>query len=732
MKFALRSLLVMFTLASSLQAQTVNTANKSFQIPKVDAEPTIDGQLSPGEWDDAVVIDDFYEVRPIEFAEAKMRTVYYLKYTEDALLVGVYAYDNPANITAQVLRHGVSLMNDDRVHILLDTFNNQRSGYQFQTNPNGVRYEGLYTGANGISYEWTAIWDAGAQIVADGWTAEMRIPFKSLTFSPDSDTWGVNFWREIPRDRSRIGWMSRNGQSNLPNSGTMSGLTGLNQGMGLDITPVLSSTYADNELTGARSEANPSLDMTYKLTPSLNLTLTLNTDFAATEVDSIQLDLGRFSTRLQEKRGFFLTDMDIFAFAPRGGMSGGSGGGGGGGAGSPDPFFSRNIGIVRGQAVDLIGGVKLSGRIGGFDVGTLLIRQDEAGTVDATNLFVGRLKRTVLTESELGVIYTNGDPSSNDETSTLGVDFTYRNTRIGNNRDLEIQLWAQQSDNPGVTSDNMAWNASFNLPSRNSWNMMGRVQEVQENFDPRLGFANRTGVRQYSLTGGNYWIFRGHPWIQQIQSSLALAKYENLDDGSRQSSSIDWTIINLSTISGDVLSLNASKDVELLRVGERVPLASLGVVIPADEYNNYDISLMLNTSGARSWDSRLRVSGGDYYTGTRLVVGPAFGWRLNKHLSFDLNYTFTQYDMPDVKAYTRVATITNEVAFSPSLSLVNIVQYENVSDSLGLNSRFRWNLGAGKDIWFVLSHNMSDTDENGEFTRVESSASFKFSYTLRY
>jgi len=727
MKFALSSLLVLLAVSSPLQAQNAITQNKSFEIPKVEDEPQLDGVLSPGEWDAAVTIDDFYEVRPVEFDEARERTVYYLMYTEDALLVAVYSYENPDQINASVLRHGVSLRNDERVHILLDPFNNKRSGYLFQTNANGVRQEGIYTGNTSISFEWTGIWDASSSIVEDGWIAEMRIPFKTLSFNPDNETWGVNFWREQTSSQTRMGWISQNGQTNPNNSGTMTGIRGLNQGMGLDITPSMSTTYADNDITGTRSETNPSMDLNYKVTPSLDLTLTVNTDFAATEVDSIQLDLGRFSSRLQEKRSFFLAGMDIFSFVPRrGGFSGGAGSSG------PDPFFSRNIGIYRGQPVDLIGGAKLSGRIGNYDVGTLIIRQDEVDAVDATDLFVGRIKRSVLAESELGLIYTIGDPSSNDETSTLGLDFTYRNTRIGNNRDFEVQFWMQKSDNPGIDSDDMAWNVHLNLPSRNSWYAAARVQEVQENYDPRLGFANRTGVRHYAASVGDYWIFRGHPWLQQVQASLNYTRYDYLDSGDLQSSEWDLNLFRITAQSGDELVADIKWKDEVLRPGERAPLSGLGVVIPPGEYKFTEYSFSMNTEGSRSWDVRLRGDYGDYYTGEKLGIAPTLSWRPNRHLSFSLDYNFDRYEMPDATVYTRVASFTNEIAFSPSLSLVNLIQYENVSDSLGFNSRFRWNIRAGQDVWFVIGHNMVDQDEDGKFARVETSASAKISYTLRY
>ncbi len=717
---------LVLALLSPLQAQVVDPADKHFRIPKVDQAPLIDGRIDPDEWAMAAVIEDFHEMIPVEFSAPAQRTRMYFMYTEDALYVAAYAFDdNPDQIVNRRMRHSTPLRNEDHIYLMIDPLNNKRSGYMFETNANGIRNEGLYTSANSLAFDWTGIWNTASRIVSDGWTTEMEIPFKTLNLDPDNETWGVNVRRRHPASQTFMAWYSRNGQLNPANAGTMTGFQSLNQGMGLDLIPSFSTSHVDNRQRGSDTSYNPSLDLSYKLTSQLNLTLTWNTDFAATEVDAIQLDLDRFSPRLAEKRSFFLTDMNVFNFSRgRADVAGDAG---------PDPFFSRTIGIsATGEPVDLNAGAKLSGRVGSYDVGALIIRQDEFQSVDPTNIFVGRIARGLFAESQVGLLYTRGDPRSNDQSSTMGVDFTYRNTRLGDNRSLEAALWMQRTDTAGMDSDNLAWNASVELPSSSSWFASARVQEVQENFDPRLGFSARNGFRQYALGAGNNWIFRNHDWIRQISTDGRLSQFDYLDNGDLQSRELNWKLLKIETRSGDSLGINIIAEKQVLRPGERAPLSGIGVNIPPGEYSFTSYGSSFITAGTRAWNLELTGNAGEYYTGDTWNLKTVFGLRPNRHLSFDLTYALNQYDMPEGKFFTRVVEFENLIAITPDLSLVNLIQYENVSDALGFNSRLRWTIEPGQDIWFVLSHGMRDENGDGNFTRVESSASLKVRYTVRF
>ncbi|HJP37425.1 MAG TPA: DUF5916 domain-containing protein, partial [Gammaproteobacteria bacterium] len=335
----------------------------------------------------------------------------------------------------------------------------------------------------------------------DGWATEFAIPLKSLSFNPNSDEWGINFYRRLARKQETMGWISRNRNQNPGIFGIAEGLSEMQQGVGLDIVPSLSlhefKQYSSRRMD---SDIEPSLDIFYNLTSGLTGVLTLNTDFSATEVDDRQVNLTRFSLFFPEKRDFFLQDADIFGF------------GGLGAYGGPDnnnarPFFSRTIGLSPNrEPVDLEGGLKLSGRVGRWNLGVLGVRQDAFQDVDASSLFVGRVTANVLRESSLGMIVTDGDPNSNDDNSVFGVDFYYLNTRLANGRSVEGNLWYEVSDTSGLYGENAAFGVSTGANTTEGLGGFVSYKAVEKNFRPALGFVSRLGIRnlEYSL----HYIYR--------------------------------------------------------------------------------------------------------------------------------------------------------------------------------------------------------------------------------
>lgn len=724
--------------------QSIETGSKQIEVVRLTDAPDIDGVIGDSEWTSATTIVDLHEVEPIEFSTPSERTVWYIAYDEKALYVAAYAYDSdPDAIVAQTLRQGGYLGSDDSLGIIIDAFNNKRSGYQFTLNANGVREDAIYATATRPSDDWEGIWRGASQRVKDGWTMEMAIPFNTLTFDPSNDTWGINFQRRIARRAERIAWQSRNGKINPTVSGEASGFNNLSQGIGLDVTPSASAVYSNDRAFGTNdSDINPSVDISYKLTPSINALLTVNTDFAATEVDGRKLGLQRFSLFFPEKRSFFLTDFDIFQF---GGVPLGGGGGGGRNRTTGTrsgtnglAFFSRRIGLTGDNSqVDILAGTKISGRIGDVDFGTLYILQDEyvnedAEQIDQSDLLVTRISSGVLEESSLGAIFTHGDPGSNADSSLYGADFLYRNTRFGSNRSIEGNFWIQKSDHEGVDDNDLAWSAVVGFPSRAGFEGGLQIHVVEENFDPALGFANRTGVRLYGAEFGHKVIRAGNPLIQEISHGLEFTRWEFLDTGRIQSQELQADFFSTRSRAGDFARIDVSLQKEGLLDGEQ-PLNDLGIIIPAGEYSFRRIGSFIRTAGHRKWSLQLRIEDGGFFNGDRFEFRPEIGWTPNEHFRFSLRYAFNKFDFPGVAAITRQITLESEISFNSKLSLVTLTQYDNISDDIGINARFRYNLSAGQDIWFVLNHNMSrDRSFDDRFHSTQSFAAAKIQYTFRY
>jgi hypothetical protein len=516
---SLLAVLAMLTCPLALLAQSALPAAsmKRLEAVRTNVAITIDGRLDEPGWATAAIIEpeDIHQILPVEYSEPTQRTRFLVIYDDDAMyLAADMKDDQPELMTAKVLRQGGNnSWLDDQFNIFLDPFNDKRSGYRFQVNPHGVREEGLFKGADQVQWQWSGIWQAAATQGADGWVAETRIPFKTISFDSGSDTWGLNLNRRVARNNETMGWVSRNRTQSPAISGEITGLTGLRQGLGLDIVPSL--TVSERRSFSPRddvSDAEPSLDVFYKLTPSLNAALTLNTDFSATEVDDRQVNLTRFGLFFPEQRDFFLQDADIYEFGRIGQRS----------MDSPFarpleenalPFFSRRIGLsATGEPVDLEGGGKLSGRVGRWTVGTLAIRQDEFEDVGPSDLFVGRVAANVLAESAVGLIVTDGDPLSNLDNSVAGVDFRYQNTRLPNGRTLESEAWVQQSSTEGLEGEDGAWGVRAWAPNTAGFKGGVGIKEVQANFNPALGFINRLDIRDYTGELGYTYRPSGRAW----------------------------------------------------------------------------------------------------------------------------------------------------------------------------------------------------------------------------
>jgi hypothetical protein len=237
LRYAALSALIGLTLvASPAFGQSPGGADKRVTAVRTDERPVLDGRLDEPLWQRAAVISDFHEVSPNEFEPPSESTRFYVIYGQDALYIGAELFDRePEQIVARVMRQGDFSEGEDGLSIILDTFNNGRSGYVFQLTPNAIRGDGLFRNVTDINWDWDSIWDAATLIHDKGWTAEFAIPFKTLSFNPQNETWGINFSRTIGRRNEEIGWVSHNRSQNPSNSGRLVGLTGMEQGLGLDV-----------------------------------------------------------------------------------------------------------------------------------------------------------------------------------------------------------------------------------------------------------------------------------------------------------------------------------------------------------------------------------------------------------------------------------------------------------------------------------------------------------------
>ncbi|MFM1886964.1 MAG: hypothetical protein RL026_2121 [Pseudomonadota bacterium] len=718
-------------------------ARKAITAVRVATPAVIDGRLDEAWWADAALIDDMAQIRPGDGAPGSERTEVLVAYDADNLYIGARMYDSggKAAIAANILRQNERLMADDRIAVILDPFNSGRAGYRFETNLNGVRNDQLYTGISSFNSDWSVIWDTKAVLTDYGWSLEMAIPFKSLPIDPDAETWGFNVSRAIRRRGEEITWVSRNRSWNPSIVGELRGIDDVDQGKGLDVVPSL--LVGHGKLAGGKGEfrLEPSLDVYYRLTPSLNASLTLNTDFSAAEVDDRQVNLTRFGLFFPEKRDFFLNDADLFEFgrigfgsylqdtqsATRASFESGR------------PFFSRRIGLSgSGAPVDLLAGGKLSGRVGRWRVGALAVHQDgyvtpEGLQIDPATLGVVRAAADVFGESSVGVVATTGNPGSNLGASLVGFDFLYLDTQLAGGRTLEGEAWFQQSQRAAAEGGtDQAWGVGLRLPNADGLRFGVGVKQIGEDFQPALGFVSRRGVREYTANVGATWN-RSGSLLRSIYTGIDGWRAQGLNGGGLQSQAVTWKPLWIETHQRDKLLVYASHNEEMLAQPFTLYQDTRqSVVLHAGRYDFRDVGLELETGPQRSVSGILTYRQGSFYDGRRRSLGGSVTWRPSRHFGGTFGYDQNHINLPAGGFRTHIARLLAEVAFNSQWSWVSLVQYDTVSEVLGMQTRLLWIPRAGQEFFMVANHSLQDIDKDGRFVAASTDVSAKVGYTLRF
>jgi len=717
MNLLVRLLVAAFLLlfaATSTAAYTVDGERKSFEISRAESAPVIDGLLTDDVWRNAAIIDDFHQTAPTDGATPTEVTIVRVTYDDEYLYIAADLRDsNPQEIRAKQMIQGKLFFSDDRFWVTIDSFNNKRNDYFFQVNANGVRREALRENNARFIEEWSAIWHAESAVHEHGWATEIAIPFKSISFAPDADTWGINFGRGIVRKQEFNMWSSHERQDWPAYGGEVSGIEEIEQGLGLDIVPSINlSQDRDLVLGSDQSAFEPSLDVRYRITPSLSATFTLNTDFSTAEVDEQQLALDRFSLFFPEKRDFFLQDAGIFEF------------------GNIDtngrPFFSRRIGLsADGEAVGIDGGIKLTGRLGDFNVGALAIRQEANADVEAKDLFVARGSYNVLDESAVGFIMTNGDPTSNETNSVVGLDFLYRNSNGPFGEILTGKFWAQQSRSSDLDGDDQAFGMALEIPS-DVLSAYVSGQMIEDNFRPALGFVNRTGIRRIDA-GLRYRTRPENGRWRTINNRIDFTHVADMD-GATLSQKTRIRPVSLYSHHDDFLFVEWERNTENV-LNEFELFGQLHVAAGHYEFDRYRAEIA--TGMQRPVRVVLSVQDGGFFGGDRLEKFVEFQWRQSAFFFLGLSFTENVVEMPSGDFTSHLASLRSDIAFNSRWSWSNLLQYDNTAEAVGINSRLRYIPEAGKEMVFVFNHGAS-IDSSNRLTSTASELNLKLSYTFRY
>lgn len=687
----------------------------------------VDGILDEKEWRDNPTIGEFIQSEPHPNEPPTEPTLVWVAYSKDALYIAIRCLDStPEKIMSTDMRRDTLLYADDSVRLVLDTFHDRRNAYYFATNPAGVLVDGRITENGYPDYSWDGIWRVKARIDEKGWTAEFEIPFKTLAFNPNIDTWGFNISRRLARLREESRWASPSLDVRLNHvavAGAVDGFEGLTQGIGLDIKPygLIGFNRDITRPDQVRMVRDAGVDIFYRVTSNLVSSTTFNTDFAETEVDTRQVNLTRFPLFFPEKRAFFLEDAGIFQFGLARGRSRSSTGP------TMMPFFSRRIGLVKGNEVPILVGQKLTGKLGRLDVGVLDVQTRDSDVAPAQNFFVARSKLNFWKQSYVGAIVTHGEPTGKTSNSVAGADLRLATSNfLGRRKNFRVSMYGTKSNTPGVKSRDLAYGGSVNYPNdllhlRYSW------QDIGENYKPALGFVRRQGVRVSS--GMATLSPRPDVWnIRQMSFTFYYSGYYSTTHKALESRTLYFVPFELEFHDGERVEYALTPRFE--RLFEPFEIHD-DISIPEGDHRFHTHVLSYHGPTNSSWFYSINYRFGSFYTGHSDQLRTNLSWRKSTRLntSFNLNQYWVR--LKEGNFNTRLALFRLSYSLTPYITLSNFVQYDTDSRNIGLQSRLRWIVKPGNEIFLVLNHSWQE-DPLERWAALRTDVRAKVNYTFRF
>jgi hypothetical protein len=647
----------------------------------------IDGHLDEPEWQRAEAADKFFQYEPKSGAPAVDDTDVRFLYDDDNLYIGARCWDQfPDRLTITELREDFAGNESDSLSVFLDTLHDKQTGFSFAVNPAGARRDAQsWADGDQRNEDWDGVWDVKATIDDKGWFAEFRIPFKTLRFRKDStQDWGLNLYRRTRRSNEETLWSPiprryRFRRASL--AGTLTGLEGIRQGRNLKVKPFVSGRMDEPGASARTADADGGVDVKYGVTPSMTLDGTYRTDFAQVEVDQQQVNLTRFNLLFPEKREFFLENSGVFAVA---------GGGGPSGEGSANviPFFSRRIGLSStGTPIPIVGGTRLSGKVGAYDVGVLGMRTAKTDALRANDFLVGRLRRTFRRSSTIGGIVTSRTAASGGDFGRMYGADTY--LRFFDK--LEITSYLLKTGTSARKGRDSAH--LLNVGWRDDdLTVSGLHEKVEPNFSPEVGFVRRGDTRHSS--GDVEW--RPRPSrLSYLRNYVtgATADYYTNSDGL------------LETRESSVYAGMAFQDQSAFRfTGTRTfdrltaPFAIRPTVtIPIGDYTYQRYGVTYNSDRSRPVAGSVNASAGEFWDGDSMAISGTFELRPSYHFNMELNLNRTRARLATGEFTTTIVGARLLWAFTSKAFLNSFLQYNATTNQFSANTRFN-----------IIHHPLSD------------------------
>jgi Domain of unknown function (DUF5916)/Carbohydrate family 9 binding domain-like len=682
----------------SLQRHGVQADSIQLKATRIVGAVQLDGRLDEPFWDTADSISEFRQREPNEGAPCTERTVVKVVRDRDALYVGVHAYDSDVQgLRATQLRRDADLEVDDYVMLLLDSFHDRRSGFVFRTNPNGAMWDAQFTGVDDADENWNGIWDVAVARDTLGWSAEFRIPFRTLRFrSGGNGVFGFNVQRFIRRKNEVAlwrGWGRVEGIYRLIYEGELSGFDDLSRGRDLEVKPYVlgRATATDHDALGNALQSGDAtgkagVDAKLAVSPTVTADLTVNTDFAQVEVDQQVINLTRLPTFFPEKRDFFLESSGIFDFATPSRVQ---------------PFYSRRIGLGdSGQVVPMLAGGRVYGKVGPWTLGMLDV---QTGSGDRANDLVVRLKHDLLDRSYVGAIgvqriATGGRGA--ERIAGLDVDLPL----VVGGLNLEPSFWIMGSETPGAKGFPIAWRYGTDFPNDLFDNFIS-LYRIDAGFTPALGFVQRTGIWETT----SHIDFMPRPHLLGIRQLDLLFPIPSWDIIANESGSIvrsrDWQTATFEwrPLGGDFQS-GAHFEINIQRFFDAPPdtfAIFSGATVPPGRYwwTRGELQYQMSKSHPLSLGSLL--SWGRFYEGRSTELDLQGDWRGGGHVVMGATLARNRVTLPSGDFTATLVTGRIEYALNTRASFLGFVQYNNEDQRVDFNLRFHWIPRIGDDFFVV-------------------------------
>ncbi len=651
-----------------------------------------------------------YGAQPSEESEVR------IGYDDEFLWIGASLYMRDASkIYAKTKKRDEMLFDQDALGIILDTYNDNENALAFFTTPTGLRTDytisndaagGGGPGMSALNTSWNTFWDVKTTRDENGWYAEMRIPFSSLKFKAENDIarMGLIIVRNISANNEtntyppidpRYGFMA----TNKPSLAQKIEIDGARPSRPVYISPYVIGGFTrdwsldDTETEYVRKDYpkyNAGIDIKYNINSNLTLDLTANTDFAQVEADDQQVNLTRYSLFFPEKRMFFQERSSLFGFSL--------------GGRSDNLFYSRRIGISRGEPIRIYGGARLVGRMGKWDMGFLDMHTEQHEETPSENFGVFRLRRQVINpNSYVGGIFTSRIGMNGDHNLAYGLDGIFR---VYGDDYLNIK-WAQTYDSEAGSKLN-SLDPSFILASWERRSEEGFAYNFDytysgKEFNPGVGFVRRSAV-QGARGGMLYgWIPGEDSKLFNYNVNIRADRYSRLEDGKLESMQISPGF-EINTKKN--LHLEISLEYQKEGVLHDFPLSE-NIIIAAGDYSFLGFESRFGTSDSRMISVRGQLFGGQFYDGNRAGFEAETNFNISSSFNLSAGYEFNAIRFPervtDNSLNIHSLNIKALYMLSTKLSATLFTQYVNTEDELITNFRLRYNPREGNDFYLVLN-----------------------------